>query len=75
MSVCYCGGYGKWGDCCKPVATRASRTRPPRRSIIGCGERANVAVTWENRLTAYCFDCALARCDAFPGQHPSANSR
>lgn len=23
---------------------------------------------WEGRLDGYCEDCALARCDAFPGE-------
>lgn len=22
---------------------------------------------WEGRLDGYCYDCALARCDAYPG--------
>lgn len=24
---------------------------------------------WEGRLDGYCEDCALARCDAYPGEH------
>lgn len=25
---------------------------------------------WEGRMDAYCYDCALSRCDAYPGECP-----
>lgn len=27
---------------------------------------------WEGRLDGYCYECALARCDAYPGECPNA---
>lgn len=29
-----------------------------------------VAFEWQHRLDGYCYQCALMRCDASPGQHP-----
>lgn len=26
---------------------------------------------WDGRLDGYCYDCALARCDAYPGECPN----
>lgn len=25
--------------------------------------------SWEGRLDGYCYDCAVRRCDAYPGEH------
>lgn len=32
-------------------------------------EVALVHRVWEGRMDNYCHDCALQRCDAYPGQH------
>lgn len=37
--------------------------------LIGCPERQDVRVEWDDRLDGYCHDCALIRCDAYPGAH------
>jgi len=29
--------------------------------------RKRVHAQWEGRMDGYCYDCALTRCDAYPG--------
>lgn len=36
--------------------------------------RDRVHAQWEGRMDGYCYDCALARCDAFPGECPNRRS-
>ena len=38
------------------------------------GLRLAVHDPWEGRLDDYCYDCALSRCDAYPGECPVERS-
>lgn len=47
------------------------------RSCWCCGKRKSpteyryVREQWQGRMDGYCKDCALSRCDAFPGECPN----
>lgn len=37
---------------------------------VGRKERRNVEFSYGGRMNGYCQECALARCDAYPGECP-----